>query len=958
MLPPAPPDPPRAGFPLAASLAPVIVSLGIWAATGSPYSLLFAALGPVVALGSLLDGRRARRRAARRDRGRALAALRRTGERIEQLHRLERERLEGLGPPISVALDARRVLQSWTRAAAGPGEPLGVRLGRAELPPVVELTGETDEDAPPELRTAVAGLRRAASRLDAAPLLLDAADGIGVLGPPVAARAVARCLAVSVLAQRSPAHTAVTAPASESWIAGAPHRVTTSDEDAYRFGGVGSAVPSVVIAWGSSEDRVPPDLGHTVRLGDSSGVDHLAVSATTAREAASSLTEIAARHGVSDPSSELPDEVALRALLELDSEPAPESGVDRGLEVAGDRPDLRAPIGVGAGGILELDLVRDGPHAVVAGTTGAGKSELLVSWVLAMATRYPPSAVTFLLVDFKGGAAFTPFAGVPHVVGIVSDLDGRRSIRAIDSLRAELHRREVILADQGVRSVEEAVGLARLVIVVDEFAAVVSGRPELHDVFADLAARGRSLGLHLVLCTQRPSGVVRDGVLANVTLRISLRVLDRGDSLAMVGTDAAAALASAPRGRAVVVDGSGVVREVQLALAEAGDAERVRRRWRDAPRAAAIWCDPLPERITLAELERDRDWPRACGIPFGRMDLPAQQRQPLAVHDPAVDGHLLILGAARSGRTTALATFGSDPRCILLPSDPADAWSLLDDLTAHPVAAEHRVLLIDDLDLLVDRFEVELRHEFVERLARLARESRRLGLIVTVQRLSSSLQRLAPLLDARVVLRQPSRDEHVLSGADPGSYDPRLPPGAGSWYSRAAAASAASEQPGVHAGAHAAARHGVTVQLAIGDGPPPTAAFPELPRIRVPADGTGGGPVAIVAARPRDLIQRLAGHATNGLRVVRVGEEPAPGDDELRVSRGPVVLLGDPDAWQSEWALLTAMRRERPLLFVGCTAADVRAVARLRDPPPPLGRRPGECWLVDGGLVRRALLEL
>ena len=186
--------------------------------------------------------------------------------------------------------------------------------------------------------------------------------------------------------------------------------------------------------------------------------------------------------------------------------------------------------------------------------------------------------MTFLLVDFKGGAAFAPLAGLPHVLGTVSDLDARRSARAIESLRAELQRRERVLAACGARSIDEleaqrgvasGTRLARLVIVVDEFAAVVSGQPELHELFADISGRGRSLGLHLILCTQRPSGVVRDAVLANVTLRISLRVTDRGDSLAMLGSDAATRLAPAARGRALIADGSGEIREVQLALADA-----------------------------------------------------------------------------------------------------------------------------------------------------------------------------------------------------------------------------------------------------------------------------------------------------------------------------------------------------------------------------------------------------
>jgi S-DNA-T family DNA segregation ATPase FtsK/SpoIIIE len=98
---------------------------------------------------------------------------------------------------------------------------------------------------------------------------------------------------------------------------------------------------------------------------------------------------------------------------------------------------------------------------------------------------------------------------------------------------------------------------------------------------------------------------------------------------------------------------------------------------------------------------------------------------------------------------------------------------------------------------------------------------------------------------------------------------------------------------------------------------------------------------------------------TPGVRVIRVGEEHVPDDGELRVTHGePTVLLGDPDAWQAEWALLSAVRREFPVAFSGCTAAELRSIARIRETPPPLGDRQGECWLVDGGEVRRAILEL
>ena len=878
-----------------------------------------------------------------------MAAVARVVEQVQAVNARERDRLDRLAPTIQPDAGARRAVESWSRGAAGSdaATPLPVRLGRAELEPVVELTGDPDEDAPSELRGAIAGLRRSAERLDDAPWLVDARDGVGLLGPPVAARAVARSLVVQLLVRCSPATSRLVAPADEWWVERLPHRVIHSEQQAYRLV---CEDREAIIAWGRDAGELPPGLGSTIRVGPRPGsasggdaatpreVAYCALTAARARETARTLATVARDHSVVDMSAALPESVRLAELLAAPQER--ESSTRRG-------GDLRAPIAVGSGGVVELDLVREGPHAVVAGTTGTGKSELLVSWVLAMASRHPPSDVTFLLIDFKGGAAFAPLARVPHVVGIVSDLDARRSRRAIESLRSELRRRELLLAERGARSIAEIPGeLARLVIVVDEFAAVVSDRPELHEVFSDLAARGRSLGLHLVLCTQRPAGVIRDGVLANVTLRISLRVTDRGDSAAMLGSDAAFALPPMPRGRAVIADGSGTVREVQLALAEPADAERLRlddARPSPASASAPIWRDPLPEVLRLDELRGDPDWGRAPGIPFGRLDLPAEQRQPLAMHDPASDGHLLVLGAARAGRTTALATFAADPRCQVLPSDPAEAWSALDEL-ARPTAEgaadgvlERTVLLIDDLDVLIDRVDPDARHEFVDRLARLARESRRLGLIVSAQRLTSPLQRLAGLFDSRLLLRQPSRDEHVLAGGDGASFDPRLPPGAGTWRGGSTFAA--------------------TVQVAIGDRPLPAAVLPELPRVRLEPGVT----LAVVAGRPRELLGaiRAAAGGIPAPRVIRVGEERTPDDGELRVSHGgPTVLLGDPDAWQAEWALLAAVRREFSLVFAGCTAAEVRAIARLRESPPPLGDRPGECWLVDGGVVRRAILEL
>jgi len=966
-LPALAPPPPRPPFPFVATAAPVLVSIGIWAVTGSVYSLLFAALGPVVAVGGLLDGRRQRRRTAARDADRAVGALSKTRDRVLDLHERERARLERAAPSLPELCLPGAAAARWAHAgsdvAAEDAAPIPVRLGRARRPSMVILDRgatalEPDEELPAAVRAALDELRSAASAVDDAPWLVDARDGIGIVGALPAARALARSVALQVAANCSPATARISAAldpgCDERWLSDLPHAVSVTSAEAergtYRFR-IEGADP--VVAFATHRSQLPSGLGSVVELAPHGAEEARAhadarfdlVGSARARDAASALAVVAAEHGLLASHRVLPHAVTLSEVLNA----AP--GVDR--ETA--RTGLRAPVGFDASGVAELDLVRDGPHAVVAGTTGAGKSELLVSWVLAMAARHPPRAVTFLLVDFKGGAAFAPLAGLPHVIGTVSDLDARRSARAIESLRAELLRRERALFEAGARSIDdlesragaESVLLARLVIVVDEFAAVVSGQPELHELFADISARGRSLGLHLILCTQRPSGVVRDAVLANVTLRISLRVTDRGDSTAMLGTDAATRLSPTARGRALIADGSGQLREVQLALAEPGDASRVRAA-EHAP-SAAMWCDPLPDRLLLGPLLQEAATEVAreaatqgagepgAGVPFGRVDLPAEQCQPIARLDPRADGHLLVLGAARSGRTTVLRTIAAAAAeagvgCEVVPDDPAEASSLLGELLDHP---DDRIgfVLLDDLDLLLARTDPDPRHELTELLTRFVRGARRMSLVITAQRLTGGLHGFAGLFDARVLLRQSSRDEQVLGGGDGASFDPSLPPGAGRWTGRRGG--------------------GAVIQVAIGPDPLPAARLVELPTLSPGPDR----PLAIVCPRPAHLATRLSG---TGARVVVLGDAPAPDEDELRVSRGQpaTVLIGDPDAWQAEWALLGFARRELPIVVIGCSPSELRAIARVRDAPPPLGARRGECWWVEGGAARRAVLDL
>jgi DNA segregation ATPase FtsK/SpoIIIE, S-DNA-T family len=216
---------------------------------------------------------------------------------------------------------------------------------------------------------------------------------------------------------------------------------------------------------------------------------------------------------------------------------------------------LRAPIGMGPSGPLELDLVEHGPHALIGGTSGAGKSELLQSIVASLIHEYPPTRLTFLFVDYKGGAASVVFNAVPHTVGYVTNLDSSLSMRALTSLRAELnHRMRMMegkakdLPEMLERFPDEAP--PSLVIVVDEFATLVKEVPDFVAGVVDIAQRGRSLGVHLILATQRPSGSVNENILANTNLRISLRMLDATESKTVIGVGSAADIPLPLKGRA------------------------------------------------------------------------------------------------------------------------------------------------------------------------------------------------------------------------------------------------------------------------------------------------------------------------------------------------------------------------------------------------------------------------
>ncbi len=421
-----------------------------------------------------------------------------------------------------------------------------------------------------------------------------------------------------------------------------------------------------------------------------------------------------------DEVSSLPDSRRLLDVLNLDP-PSPELIATRWL--TGGQSTV-AVLGESYDGPFAIDLRRDGPHGLVAGTTGAGKSELLQTFVASLAIVNRPDAMTFVLIDYKGGSAFKDCARLPHTVGMVSDLDGHLTERALASLSAELKRREELLLRAGAKDIEDyndarrvdpALGpLPRLVLIIDEFASLRAELPDFVTGLVGIAQRGRSLGVHLILATQRPAGVVSADIRANTNLRIALRVTDASESADIIDVPDAAWISKATPGRCYVRSGAASpvgVQSARIGGRRPGATAVVRRdparfiqvAWRDVgrplpqarrgvadddgnsatdlsvlvdaigaasqrmgcTRQPSPWLPPLPDLVTLAELPPAPEGPGDIApIPFGITDVPARQARETMTLDLAHGGHIVVAGAARTGRSTLLRTIaGSIAAC-------------------------------------------------------------------------------------------------------------------------------------------------------------------------------------------------------------------------------------------------------------------------------------------------------
>ena len=931
-------------FPVVASIAPVVASVVIWALTRSPFVLVFALLGPVIAVASVVDNRWSSRRRLRSDTAAFRQELERLLGEVDDRHAEEHRRRR------ASVTGARRILDAtdastidFSRWRAPPDRRFVVVAGCGEQPSSVRVDGPPGE--------ATMRVRHRARNVADVPVEIDATRGIGVVGASSLTRAVARGLLVQLCAAAGPeALTVAGVPPDWEWTAALPHRRPSAGAATLQL----VEVPTDATAPFSSDlllvlaermEQIPTRCSSVIELtGAATAVLHRAtaagpsaplrvtldlVSTAESRRFASSLNVHARRVGVSDPDARLPDTVGFSDVAAKAAPP-------------GSGPSLSAVIGATATGPVCVDIVTDGPHAIVGGTTGSGKSELLVTWAASVAERYPPETVTLLLVDFKGGAAFAPLLGLPHVVGVLTDLDSASAARALESLRAEVRFRERHLLELGVRDIAQAPDLARLVIIVDEFAAMLDDFPDLHALFVDVAARGRSLGMHLILCTQRPAGVVKDSLLANCGLRLSLRVNNRADSTAILGTDAAAYLPAALPGRLVLAAPSGAV-QVQVATAVEADIARAVSRWPLTSPLRRPWLDPLPPWVERGSLAESTE-----GIRLGLADLPAQQRQDVVAWNPKADGSMLVLGMARTGKTTLLDTVAAEAERLgtrvveRVGRDPERAWDVIHDLTrdlATPgTDGPGVILLIDDVDSLLAAIDPEDAIELRDGILTLLRDGPRHGVhsVVALQRLAGPTAVLSGFVGSTVVLGTANRQEHILAGGDSGTWVEARRPGSALW-------------------------RGTTVQLCA----------PETRRLSEPRHAASrtvrvvawtDHPLWLVVSRSpaRRVDDLLASNARSTGRPIRVLPlaDVSPGripvDQLRRQTDGPAVIVGDGDDWQAHWALLTALRAEAVIVVDGSSVAEFRAITRVRDRPPLLARLPGRAWLVEpGGKVRR-----
>lgn len=914
------PEPPRANemrsLPLVAVAVPLVVGIGIALALRRPEYLLFALASPSMVVANHLVARigMSRRRAA------AATAfeedLEEAEERVAAAIRAEqhdlRERQPDAAAVLATALLPGRRL--WERRRGDP-DFLNLRVGCLDRPTTVVINGGERTDR--------------VARLVPQPVDIAAASITGIVGPVDVTDGVLRWMIAQAAAHHAPRDLSLVfldADTSEAWAwlrwlphvsletgAPAPARLAALQELVRgRRESCGDRPGSqdfpaiVVVVRAYAEVARVMNLRDIVEDGPSVGVylictadvdselpDHagmvLAVSAPQSTHGSLAgkgfrlgtllLEQVSVqwatrfaralapfRDASNETSGAVPDGVRLWDVLRTRARV--------GDVVTGWRSQPRstiATLGASADGPLCVDLKTDGPHALVAGTTGSGKTQLLQMLIMSLALANHPQWLNFVLIDYKGDSAFQECARLPHAVGKVTDLNPALVERALVSLRAELERRKVFLAEAAVSDIDayHEVGLRephrpplpRLVLVIDEFAELARELPDFVDGLVTIAQVGRSLGVHLVLATQRPGGVLSPAIRANTNIRIALRVADASDSVDVVGAADASSIPAGKPGRGYLRMGAAPLIEFQTArvsgvgaepgppprkapvitplggrdprldvaqppteeLHESSLAELVER-MHDAAQAEGLapprrpWLDPLPALLPWSRRDRDPDDGR-LRFPLGLADFPDQQRQATVFFDPARDGHVFFIGAARCGRSQALRVVGA---AIAESADPAEVHVYGIDCGAGELAAlasmphcgaivgRHeaervgrllaRIMSVlerrqasggDDDDrasprlvVMLDRWEGFLSAfegvgTYVDTVMRLLREGAGVGihLVIAGDRALLANPRMSAMTEAKYVLRLAERGDYALAGLNVRQIGADMPPG-------------------------------------------------------------------------------------------------------------------------------------------------------------------------------------
>ena len=375
---------------------------------------------------------------------------------------------------------------------------------------------------------------------------------------------------------------------------------------------------------------------------------------------------------------------------------------------------LSVPIGITSNGtpqMLDLHERGHGPHGLVAGTTGSGKSEVIISYLMSLAWHFSPEDVNIAVIDFKGGGMGNQLEGLPHLTSVITNLEAGELQRSLSSIKAELLYRQKMLADASVSNISDYIveykagrvnePLPHLLLVVDEFAELKAQQPEFMNELISAARIGRSLGVHLILSTQKPSGVVNDQILSNMDFRMCLRVQTREDSNEVVESPLAAEIREPGRaylrvnrcemfqlfqsgysgGSADNKDEKQNKFEIsELALTgrrtllyqynpakesnDNADGERTTTQF-TATKEAIIqaWKEngaKEPRKLCLPPLPREMVWEPVSHenlyqLPIGVVDLPEMQSQmPLTVNIGG--GNTLIVGGSQMGKTSLMQT--------------------------------------------------------------------------------------------------------------------------------------------------------------------------------------------------------------------------------------------------------------------------------------------------------------